>query len=69
MVNKNIGFIFKTIESSRWQQCYLAGINHMLLGFRDDYGIVNLLQPLSTKDIEIRAVNFFIQSAKSSNLF
>lgn len=38
-----------------WQQCYLAGINHMLLGFRNDYGIVERLQPLGVKDIEIRA--------------
>jgi hypothetical protein len=44
----------------RWQQCFLAGINHMLLGFRNDYGIVECLQPLSVKDIEIRAVNIFI---------
>jgi hypothetical protein len=48
------------IESSRWQQCFLAGINHMLLGFRNDYGIVDCLQPLSIKDIEIRAVDLFI---------
>ncbi|CAF2855403.1 unnamed protein product [Rotaria sp. Silwood2] len=32
-----------------------AGINHMLLGFRNDYGIVECLQPLGVKDIEIRA--------------
>ncbi|CAF0970588.1 unnamed protein product [Rotaria sordida] len=38
-----------------WQQCFLAGINHMLLGFRNDYGIVECLQPLGVKDIEIRA--------------
>ncbi|CAF0726272.1 unnamed protein product [Adineta ricciae] len=38
-----------------WQQCYLAGINHMLLGFRNDYGIIESLQPLGVKDIEIRA--------------
>jgi len=38
-----------------WQQCFLAGINHMLLGFRNDYGIVEYLQPLGVKDIEIRA--------------
>ncbi|UJR33650.1 hypothetical protein I4U23_021083 [Adineta vaga] len=48
------------IASSRkyakwWQQCYLAGMNHMLLGFRDDCGIVQCLQPLGVKDIEIRA--------------
>lgn len=48
------------IEYFRWQQCYLAGINHMLLGFRNDYGIVECLQPLSIKDIEIRAVIIFI---------
>lgn len=44
----------------RWQQCYLAGIHHMLLGFRNDYGIVEYLQPLSVKDIEIRAVSEII---------
>ncbi|CAF2119051.1 unnamed protein product [Rotaria magnacalcarata] len=38
-----------------WQQCYLAGINHMLLGFRNDYGVVECLQPLGVKDIEMRA--------------
>ena len=42
---------------SRWQQCFLAGIHHMFLGFRDDYGIVQCLQPLSVKDIEVRAVS------------
>ncbi|CAF3515615.1 unnamed protein product [Adineta steineri] len=41
--------------SKWWQQCYLAGINHMLLGFRNNYGVVEYLQPLCTKDIEIRA--------------
>jgi hypothetical protein len=28
----------------------------MLLGFRNNYGIVEYLQPLGVKDIEIRAV-------------
>ena len=28
----------------------------MLLGFRNNYGIVECLQPLGVKDIEIRAV-------------
>jgi hypothetical protein len=32
----------------------------MLLGFRNDYGIVESLQPLGVKDIEMRAVNRFI---------
>jgi hypothetical protein len=36
----------------------------MLLGFRDDYGIVEYLQPLGVKDIEIRAVKFINLSKK-----
>ena len=44
------------MDCFRWQQCFLAGIHHMFLGFRDDYGVVQCLQPLSVKDIEIRAV-------------
>ena len=56
-LNEELHFIRKyVIECSRWQQCYLAGINHMLLGFRNDYGIIESLQPLGVKDIEIRAV-------------
>lgn len=31
----------------------------MLLGFRNDYGVVECLQPLGVKDIEMRAVNIF----------
>jgi hypothetical protein len=62
MVNeKRKQFFFKYYrEYFRWQQCFLAGINHMLLGFRNDYGIVEYLQPLGVKDIEIRAVDIFI---------
>lgn len=44
---------------SRWQQCFLAGIHRMFLGFRDNYGIVEHLQPLSVRDIEIRAVKSY----------
>jgi hypothetical protein len=32
----------------------------MLLGFRDNYGVVQCLQPLGVKDIEIRAVSLSI---------
>ncbi|CAF0917975.1 unnamed protein product [Didymodactylos carnosus] len=38
-----------------WAQCYLTGIQQMLIGFRDAFGIVNSIQPLSLKDIEQRA--------------
>ena len=31
-------------------------IDHMLLGFRDHYGIVQCLQPLTVAEIEHRAV-------------
>ena len=37
----------------------------MLLGFRNDHGVVETLQPLSVKDIEIRAVNKRISSTKT----
>lgn len=40
-----------------WSQCYLTGIERILLGFRDDSGVVRRIQTLSTKDIETRAVN------------
>ena len=39
-----------------WSQCFLTGIEQILLGFRDDYGIVRQIQPLLIKDIETRAV-------------
>lgn len=39
-----------------WSQCYLTGIEQILLGFRDDYGIVRQMQTLLIKDIETRAV-------------
>jgi len=38
----------------------LTGIEQILLGFRDDYGIVRQMQPLLIKDIETRAVRYFI---------
>ncbi|CAF0822448.1 unnamed protein product [Rotaria sordida] len=38
-----------------WSQCFLTGIEQILLGFRDDYGIVRQIQPLLIKDIETRA--------------
>ena len=41
-----------------WSQCYLTGIERILLGFRDDYGIVRQMKILSIKDIETRAVSF-----------
>ena len=49
---------------SRWQQCFLAGIHRMFLGFRNNYGIVEYLQPLSVRDIEIRAVRVRSWAAK-----
>ncbi|CAF4671546.1 unnamed protein product, partial [Rotaria magnacalcarata] len=39
-----------------WSQCFLTGIEQILLGFRDDYGVVRQIQPLLIKDIETRAV-------------
>ena len=41
----------------------------MFLGFRNDYGIVESLQPLGVKDIEIRAVGLFIWLTKLSKFF
>ncbi|CAF3339689.1 unnamed protein product [Rotaria socialis] len=38
-----------------WSQCFLTGIEQILLGFRDDYGVVRQIQPLLIKDIETRA--------------
>lgn len=38
-----------------WSQCYLTGIEQILLGFRDDYGAVRQMQTLLIKDIETRA--------------
>jgi hypothetical protein len=40
----------------------LTGIEQIILGFRDDYGIVRQIQPLLIKDIETRAVRlkFFL---------
>ena len=43
-----------------WSQCFLTGIEQILLGFRDDYGIVRQMQPLLIKDIETRAVRINI---------
>ena len=41
-------------------------MNHMLLGFRNDYGIVEYLQPLGVKDIEIHAVDQLIEKTFES---
>jgi len=38
-----------------WSQCYLTGIEQMLIGFRDSSGIVRQIQPLLIKDIQTRA--------------
>ncbi|CAF1337961.1 unnamed protein product [Adineta steineri] len=38
-----------------WSQCFLTGIEQILLGFRDDHGVVRQIQPLLIKDIETRA--------------
>lgn len=59
MVNVEFRLVVRefSLNISRWQQCFLAGIHHMLLGFRNNYGIVEVLQPLAVKDIEIRAVD------------
>ncbi len=39
-----------------WSQCFLTGIEQILLGFRDNYGMVREIHPLLIKDIETRAV-------------
>ncbi|CAF1028967.1 unnamed protein product, partial [Adineta ricciae] len=38
-----------------WSQCFLTGIEQILLGFRNEYGIVRQIHPLLIKDIETRA--------------
>lgn len=43
-----------------WSQCFLTGIERILLGFRDEYGVVRQIQPLLVKDIETRAVSCLI---------
>ncbi len=54
-------FIFSARKYAKWwSQCFLTGIEQILLGFRDDYGIVRQMQPLLIKDIETRAVRFYI---------
>ena len=57
-----------SIDSSRWQQCFLAGIDHMLLGFRDHYGIVQCLQPLTVAEIENRAVVIPVNGSPSASV-
>ena len=51
-----------------WSQCFLTGIERILLGFRDDFGIVRHIQPLLIKDIETRAVSDSIKSLLSSTI-
>ena len=45
----------------------MTGIEQILLGFRDEYGIVRQVQPLLIKDIETRAVRFYTMT--SINLY
>jgi hypothetical protein len=53
-------FMFRARKYSKWwSQCFLTGIEQILLGFRDDYGVVRQIQPLLVKDIETRAVRSF----------
>ncbi len=46
----------------------MTGIEQILLGFRDDYGIVRQIQPLLVKDIETRAVRLDIDIFVIENL-
>ncbi len=46
----------------------MTGIEQILLGFRDDYGIVRQMQPLLIKDIETRAVRFSIKIILIKNI-
>jgi hypothetical protein len=63
-------FIFSARKYAKWwSQCFLTGIEQILLGFRDDYGIVRQMQPLLIKDIETRAVRYFISIRKKKDLF
>ena len=50
-----------------WSQCFLTGIEQILLGFRDDYGVVRQMQPLLIKDIETRAVRLLDSLSLSSD--
>jgi len=52
-----------------WSQCFLTGIEQILLGFRDDYGIVRQMQPLLIKDIETRAVRFYVNFLNKNIFF
>jgi hypothetical protein len=57
----NIYIVFSARKYGKWWlQCFLTGIERVLLGFRDDYGIVRRIQPLLIKDIESRAVRFML---------
>ncbi len=44
----------------------MTGIEQILLGFRDDYGVVRQIQPLLVKDIETRAVRHLHLSIHSN---
>ncbi len=44
----------------------MTGIEQILLGFRDDCGIVRQIQPLLIKDIETRAVRYSLLNQKEN---